>query len=172
MTFPGPTLDVRPILRNGGEPFQEIMHAVQTLAPGEGLRLLATFRPEPLFKVMAARGFSHVVRELEGGDFEVQFLPENIRRGAVALSSGAEEAAGWPEPLWRLDLGGFDAPDAMERLFSRLDLMEPGEVLFALFSRQPVLLAGELERRGHQWAGSLDEAGASYRMLIRVGGGV
>ena len=41
-------LDVRPLLRNGGEPFGAIMGAVGSLAPGQGLRLYATFRPEPL----------------------------------------------------------------------------------------------------------------------------
>ena len=42
MTTPFKELDVRPILRNGGEPFQAIMEAVQSLKPGEGLRLIAT----------------------------------------------------------------------------------------------------------------------------------
>lgn len=169
-SFSGKTLDVRPILRNGGEPFHAIMEAVQALAPGEGLRLLATFRPAPLFKVMASRGFSHEVRELGGGDCEVLFKPAAADAGRVSVSAGAEEAAGWPEPLWRLDLTGFDTPEAMARLFSRLGLMEPGEVLFALFSREPMLLPAELERRGHQWAGNMDGKGAAYRMLIRVGG--
>lgn len=169
-SFFGKTLDVRPILRNGGEPFHAIMEAVQSLAPGEGLRLLATFQPAPLFKVMASRGFSHEVREIGGGDWEVLFVPAAERAKIVSLSAGAEEAAGWPEPLWRLDLAGLDAPDAMARLLSRIELMEPGEVLFALFSREPMLLPAELERQGHQWAGSAAESDGAYRMLIRVGG--
>ena len=49
MTAPAPlTLDVRPELRNGGEPFARIMQAVGDLAPGQALRLLATFEPIPL----------------------------------------------------------------------------------------------------------------------------
>ena len=36
-------LDVRPILAAGGEPFDRIMEMVASLAPGEGLRLLAPF---------------------------------------------------------------------------------------------------------------------------------
>lgn len=168
-SFKGRTLDVRPVLRNGGEPFQAIMAAVEALAPGEALRLVATFRPAPLFKVMAARGFSHEDRQREDGDWEVIFTPATGRPQAVSVSTGAEAAAGWPEPLWQLDLTGYDTPDAMARIFSRLGLMEPGEVLFALFSRQPVLLPRELERRGHQWAGGADDGGDAYRMLIRVG---
>lgn len=76
MTEPSPsTLDVRDILKAGGEPFSAIMQAVDGLAPGQGLKLLATFKPVPLFAVMAQRGFGHSEREIGGGDWEVTFTP-------------------------------------------------------------------------------------------------
>jgi hypothetical protein len=46
-------LDVRPILRDGGEPFSAVPQAVDALAPGQSLRLTAT----PLFHVLDNRGF-------------------------------------------------------------------------------------------------------------------
>lgn len=78
------TLDVREILRSGGEPFSKIMEAVNTLSPGQGLRLLATFKPVPLFSVMAQRGFGHTEHEIDGGDWEVIFTPaeSGVRAGA------------------------------------------------------------------------------------------
>ncbi len=76
MTAQFAELDVRPILRSGGEPFQEIMGAVASLRAGQGLRLLATFKPTPLFSVMASKGFSHEAREIGGGDWEVLFQPQ------------------------------------------------------------------------------------------------
>jgi uncharacterized protein (DUF2249 family) len=69
------TLDVRDILKAGGEPFSDIMQAVTALRPGQGLRLLATFKPVPLFSVMSQRGFGHTEREIGGGDWEVIFTP-------------------------------------------------------------------------------------------------
>ncbi len=69
------TLDVRDILKAGGEPFTAIMQAVDGLQPGQGLKLLATFKPVPLFAVMAQRGFGHSEREIGGGDWEVTFTP-------------------------------------------------------------------------------------------------
>lgn len=68
--------DVRPILRSGGEPFQAIMEAVNGLRPGQALRLLAPFRPQPLFKVMEGRGFSHETQEMQGGDWGSPFHAE------------------------------------------------------------------------------------------------
>jgi uncharacterized protein (DUF2249 family) len=169
MTTPFKELDVRPILRNGGEPFQAIMEAVQSLKPGEGLRLIATFKPEPLFRVMGKRGFSHEATEIGGGDWEVLFTPETDGQADVAASEGAVSAAQWAEPVFHLDLTELDPPEPMARILSKIELMDPGEVLFALLSREPVFLMPELEKRGHQWVGNYDETGTAYRMLIRIG---
>lgn len=163
-------LDVRSILKEGGEPFPAIMQAVQALEPGEGLRLLATFRPTPLLSVMARRGYTAEMKELAEGDWEVLFSPTIETAAKVSVSLGAEEAAGWPDPLWQIDLTGLEPPAPMEKVLSRIGLMEPGEVLFALFSEEPVFLMPELENYGHQWVGKVDDTGNSYRMLIRVGG--
>lgn len=83
------TLDVRDILKAGGEPFSEIMQAVAGLAPGQGLRLLATFKPVPLFNVMAQRGFTHSEREIGGGDWEVVFTPSQPAADKAAPERGA-----------------------------------------------------------------------------------
>ncbi|THV20188.1 DUF2249 domain-containing protein [Peteryoungia ipomoeae] len=163
-------LDVRPILREGGEPFPAIMDAVRALQPGEGLRLLATFQPVPLLSVMARRGYSAKLTELEGGDWEVVFSPAPEASAKILHSLGAEEAAAWPDPLWRVDLTELEPPGPMEKVLSLIELMEPGEVLFALFSDESRFLAAELEKRGHQWVGNVDATKGAYRMLIRVGG--
>lgn len=164
-------LDVRPILTNGGEPFPAIMQAVEMLEPGEGLRLIATFRPVPLLSVMARRGFTADVQQLDDGGWEILFSPVEKPATTVSISMGAEEAAGWPDPLWRMDLTSLEPPGPMEKVLSRIDLMEPGEVLFAIFATEPVFLMPELEKLGHQWVGNHDDAGSVYRMFIRIGGG-
>ena len=46
-------VDVRPILRAGGEPFSVIMAALERLEPGRGCASTPTFKPIPLFAVMA-----------------------------------------------------------------------------------------------------------------------
>jgi uncharacterized protein (DUF2249 family) len=159
-------LDVRPILRNGGEPFQAIMAAVGSLASGEGLKLFATFRPQPLFSVMASRGFDHEVIEIEGGDFEVRFTPKGE---PVSLSDGVAGPEFWADPSVELDLTELDPPEPMVQLLARLEQMQEGEVLFALLSREPLFLYPELTKRGHQWAGNFDETGSIFRIMIKAG---
>lgn len=73
---PARELDVRPVLRAGGEPFEAIMQAVEALQPGQPLRLLAPFEPIPLFAVLGRIGYAHAARELPGGDWEVLFSPD------------------------------------------------------------------------------------------------
>lgn len=162
-------LDVRPILRGGGEPFQAIMHAVAGLKPGQGLRLLATFRPEPLFRVMEGRGFTSEAREIDGGDWEVLFAPKAAAEPPVDVSTNAEMPQLWPDPDTSLDLTDLDPPEPMVRILAATEQMEPGRVLFALLSREPLFLFPELTRRHHQWVGSFDDAGEAYRILIRIG---
>jgi len=49
-------LDVREI---DGEPFEDIMDALDRLDGGERLRLVAPFEPEPLYEVLTQRGFTY-----------------------------------------------------------------------------------------------------------------
>ncbi|MEK1929058.1 MAG: DUF2249 domain-containing protein [Pararhizobium sp.] len=159
-------LDVRPILRDGGEPFQAIMSAVRGLAPGEGLKLFATFRPQPLFAVMAGQGFDHEVVEIDGGDFEVRFTP---KKEAVVVSDGAISPEVWADPTVELDLSDLPPPEPMVRILGEIEQMSEGQVLFALLAREPLFLYPELTKRGHQWAGNFDEEGTTFRMMIRAG---
>lgn len=161
-------LDVRPILRSGGEPFQAIMQAVQDLRPGQGLTLLATFRPQPLFRVMEGRGFDHEAREIDGGDWEVLFTPRK-ETAPVEISVDADRPETWPDPSEHLDLTDLDPPEPMVRILAAAEALEPGEVLFAVLAREPLFLFPELTKRGHQWAGNFDEAGSAYRILVRIG---
>ena len=170
-TPPPLELDVRPLLKAGEEPFQAIMQAASTLADGQSLRLLAPFRPVPLFSVMANRGFAASDRALAGGDWEVVFSPvATPPEDGLALSS-SPGAIFWGEPALELDLSDLDPPEPMMRILEALEEMRPGEVLFALLAREPVFLFTELAKRRHEWAGNFDADGAMYRLLVRHGGG-
>ncbi|HMN76488.1 MAG TPA: DUF2249 domain-containing protein [Burkholderiaceae bacterium] len=174
MTIAPQTLDVRPILKAGGEPFPQIMQAIAKLQAGQGLRLLATFKPEPLFAVMKNKGYSHSEKALDGGDWEVIFTPAAQaappQPAAAASKPGQDDAAGWPEPSHRLDNRGLMPPEPMVITMEAVEGMASGEVLECLYDREPLLLYPELQSRGH--FAHCDKLGPSeYRVLIRVGSG-
>jgi hypothetical protein len=58
----------------------------------------------------------------------------------------------------------------MARILAATEAMQPGEVMSALFLRQPLFLLPELEKRGHAWRGGFDRKGETYRLLVRIGG--
>lgn len=157
-------LDVRPILAAGGEPFGRIMEMVATLGPDEGLRLLAPFRPVPLFAALGSKGFTHQDREIGGGDWEVLFTPVSAPAAVAAEVSTAH----WPGPLMRLDNRGLTPPEPMVKILGAAEAMQQGEVMEVLLDREPAFLFSQLAERGHEWRGGFDPDGVTYRLLVRI----
>lgn len=167
-------LDVRPILKDGGEPFQKIMETIAILGPGQGLRLIATFKPVPLFSVLGSKGFSHEEKELGGGDWEVLFRPAGAAAEKVAEPGSAvpaPDAASWPAPIRHLDNRDLDPPEPMVRMLAATEAMKEGEVLLGLLCREPIFLLPELAKRGHAWVGGFEPDGKTYKILVRIGAG-
>ncbi|MGH7066520.1 MAG: DUF2249 domain-containing protein [Acetobacteraceae bacterium] len=174
MNDPTPlTLDVRPILKAGGEPLAEIMRTVSGLAPGQALRLLATFEPIPLYAVLGRKGFAHTATQRGKDDWEILFAPDpraepqkRAPRPAAGTHNG--DSSGWPAPSRSLDNRGLGPPEPMVRILSTLEELKPGEVLEAWNDREPLLLYPELEQRGAAITVKPEPEGV--HLMIRRGG--
>ncbi len=165
-------VDVRPTLRAGGEPFGEIMQAISTLKPGEGVRLFATFKPTPLFHVLGSKGFSYEAKELDGGEWEVLFSPSEAAAAPEPTQTATvstQDQSTWPEPVQHLDNRDLDPPEPMVRILAATESMKDGEVLSALLCREPLFLLPELAKRGHGWHGGFEADGKTYKILVRIG---
>jgi uncharacterized protein (DUF2249 family) len=68
-------LDVRPLFAAGRPPMPAILSAVNRLQPGQALRLIAPFQPEPLYQLLSERGFTPEPRQREDGAWEILFRP-------------------------------------------------------------------------------------------------
>jgi hypothetical protein len=66
-------LDVREDLKNKIEPFQKIMNAIKEVNDNDIFILHAPFKPEPLFAVLKAKGFTNEAEELEKDHWKVTF---------------------------------------------------------------------------------------------------
>lgn len=163
-------LDVRPILRAGGEPFSAIMNAVADLAPGQSLRLFATFKPLLLFQVLGDRGFEPSAREIGNGDWEVIFKPTDARQTQPTpqMASPDSRRDDWPESMTEIDCRGLPPPEPMVKVLEAVETLATGGTLGALLPREPRFLFPELEKRGHAWRGEMQPDG-SYRIVIRRG---
>ena len=70
------TLDVRPILAKGVEPFARIRESINALGPDEGLSVIAPFLPSPLIEKLSSEGFESRVERQVGGGWTVHFWRE------------------------------------------------------------------------------------------------
>lgn len=127
-------LDVRAVLRAGGEPFSAIMDALKALAPGQGLAIRAIFEPRPLFGLLAARGFTGRTHRLADDDWVVEFQPA----GTVPATEGFEE----------IDVRGLEPPEPLVRILARCAGLEDGRTLKVVHERRPEMLYARLEDQG------------------------
>lgn len=66
------TLDARDI---DGEPFSEIMEALELLDSEDSLLLINSFEPEPLYDVLEQRGFSYETTRIGSDEWHVRIAP-------------------------------------------------------------------------------------------------
>lgn len=77
------TLDVRPMLAAGEEPFDAILGAARAVPTGGVLEIVAPFEPAPLYAVLGGMGFAHRTEPLEGGAFAVRFTQTGVTAAAT-----------------------------------------------------------------------------------------
>lgn len=65
----GRELDVREI---DGEPFGDIMSALEDLPDGETLTLINSFEPVPLYEVLERKGYTHETTQVEDDLWRVE----------------------------------------------------------------------------------------------------
>ncbi len=169
------TLDVREDIRNGREPFSQIMATVAALRPDEQLQLIAPFEPVPLFAVMAKRGFHHQAQPLPSGDWEVHFTRDQKyqERGSsdpllqATLRGGSDDPRSKPPCIFDLDARGLEPPQPLITILEAVATLAPGAALRARTDRRPIHLYAQLEERGFTGESEAQEDG-SYVTTIQA----
>lgn len=176
------TLDVRDDLRTGREPLARILKAVKDLAADQELRLLTTFEPVPLYRVLWIKGYVHDARHLADGDWEIVFRRRGRRSKSASPAPteapGADSEIGptpakgdtWPPPVRHLDNRGLLPPEPMIRILQALEGLSGGQVLAAINDREPMFLFPELEARGHRICVDRRADGV-YLTILKAGDG-
>jgi hypothetical protein len=154
-------LDVRPILRSGGEPFGKIMAAVASTPLGGAIRLRATFRPTPLFAVLGKQGWQNWVEFGEGDDWIIWFYkdssgaaPEQVPADELKLARLRKDHPELQKRLtteggmWLLDVRRMSPPEPLELTLSVLEKLPRGTTLIQINERVPQFLLPLLEERG------------------------
>jgi len=146
------TLDVRPVLEKGGDPFGLIMKTAKGLARTEALHLVVGFEPRPLYAVLRASfGREHLTEQV-GELFHVWFYVPEQGAAPSAPEVPAQAEAGARPPLLapvELDVRGMEPPGPMMAILEKLVELGPGAQLLVAHHREPVLLYDKLKLRGY-----------------------
>lgn len=134
-------LDLRDLLRSGGEPLPQILAAVDALPNEFVLHLRSTFRPEPLLRLLQQRGFQHHAAMFGEADWSTWFWrtvpprePTRAQTGNAIATEGADD--------YRL----FHPPEPLLRILARIDTeREAFEVLLPFFPEPLVALLRDEE---------------------------
>lgn len=161
-----PELDVRDDIRQGNDPFTRITSAVAALPVGGRLRLVAPFKPEPMIRLLASRGYQCAAQESAGGDWVV--LVERTSADAPPLPGRAPACPAQPSAaLRKLDARGLEPPEPMMRILEAVEALGPGERLDALTDRRPIYLHAQLEQRGFRTEVREQEDGSVLTRISR-----
>jgi len=146
------TLDVRDEIAQGREPFGKIMGTVSRLHPDEKLRLIAPFEPLPLFSMLAKKGYSHVSKQLESGDWEVLFThdasPKDEAKRDAPTTAGSGGTETKPTSFIEVDARGLEPPQPMVKILEALANLPAKTGIRARTDRRPMHLYAHLEERG------------------------
>lgn len=144
------SLDVRPDLHRGEEPFARIMKAVKSLDPGQVLLLRVPFEPVPLYEVLRSRGLCAWAQAEAPEDWKVYFYPAPEQ----GFPPPAEDLETVSEPERQVgsevtvDVRGLEPPEPMRRILEALNGLRAGQSLFVLHERRPMFLLPRLDERG------------------------
>ncbi|MFZ6032690.1 MAG: DUF2249 domain-containing protein [Melioribacter sp.] len=144
------TLDVRPIIDSGKDPFNDIMAKIKELSEGEILLLINSFEPIPLYSVLKKKGFKHwTIKENEL--FKVYFYKEKF---ADTSNSPPEQKLSLQKIDYKnvveIDVRELTPPEPMMKILETLSQIDNDTVLIVHHHREPMMLYPKLEERGYE----------------------
>lgn len=168
MNHPFVTLDVREDLRAGREPLVRIMAAVDSLDGGQALRLIAPFKPTPLFSMLGRLGFGHRTRWVEPGMWETVFEREDTAPISESVPGPASIGHPHPASVVEVDARGWEPPQPLVTILEAVEALPESTRLDARTDRRPIQLLPQLEARGLQASSEELPDGSFVTHIIRL----
>jgi uncharacterized protein (DUF2249 family) len=146
------TLDVRPMLRSGEEPFGKIMETVKNLKEDQIFFLEVLFEPGPLYDVMEKKGFCSYTEKVDEEHFRVYFYRKGkVRENKEEESVNLEDRKRIEDKKIILNVRGLEPPQPMELVLKTLEELKEDQVLIVEHERKPMFLLPRLEERGFKY---------------------
>ncbi|MCF6167550.1 DUF2249 domain-containing protein [Lutibacter sp.] len=151
------SLDVRPIIEGGSDPFKEIMKAVKKLKSNEVLKIINSFEPIPLINKLEKQGFKTWTDRPKVGVVHTFFKKENNveikdkKFENVSSNENFEEKLHFFKgKIKTIDVRHLEMPEPMTTILQELELLQQGHALFVEHKKVPQFLLPELKARNFE----------------------
>ncbi|MBS1909723.1 MAG: DUF2249 domain-containing protein [Bacteroidetes bacterium] len=150
------TLDVRPVIESGKDPFNLIIKTVKQVPQGGILKLINSFEPAPLIPILTRQGFEYYVETVSETLVNTYFFKKDntsITDPEKVASNGDWQNTldGFKDQLVTIDVRKMEMPLPMMTILEALEQLPPGKALFVYHKRIPVFLLPELKDRKFEY---------------------
>lgn len=163
--------DVRDLLASGKDPLIYILNKIKPLEGGQALKIINTFEPAPLIKMLEKQGFQVYVDTIDKEVVETYFYKKDDQTTVEAKAKDGDNS-GWDEIMQRfkdnlitVDVRELEMPLPMHTILGELDQLPTDKALFVYHKRIPVFLLPELSERNFDYRIQEEEEG-QVRLLI------
>lgn len=152
-------LDVRGILAGGQDPFSAIMDALGKMPEGNTLKIINTFEPAPLIKILNKKGYSHFTEYPENNTVltyftfsgqPVQGTTEVISK-PVTVGEFDSLLSKFGSHIVKIDVRDLEMPQPMVKILKELESLPEAHMLFVQHKKVPQYLLPELAEKGFRW---------------------
>ena len=151
------SLDVRPTLESGEDPFNIIMKAVKILKEKETLQIINSFEPIPLIRKLESKGYESWTERPKEGEVHTFFrmnktkwAGNEVEESAKKITKNFEtELANFGDNIRRIDVRGLEMPEPMVQILKEIETLKNGQALFVDHKKIPQFLLPELEVRNY-----------------------
>ncbi len=164
-------LDVREIFQSGKDPLGPILERVNALPTGGALRIIHTFEPVPLIKMLEKQRFTAFAQPIAADRVDTWFYKPQ-KTEAVDATVKDKATTDWDvkteqyrDRCETLDVRNLEMPQPMLSILAALDTLPEASALFVYHKRIPVFLFNELSERNFDYR--IQELGpGEVRLLI------
>jgi uncharacterized protein (DUF2249 family) len=149
------TLDVRPTIQAGNDPFNEIMATIKTLKDDQTLEIINIFEPIPLINKLKKMGYSSKTERPEDGTIHTFFKKDETAGTKEKLQeikpSNKETFNGklkfFGDKIKRIDVRHLEMPEPMVTILQEVETLDDDSALFVEHKKIPQYLLPELQDR-------------------------
>ena len=152
-------LDVREMLASGTDPLKRIQNKVKEMKQGEVLKIVNTFEPTPLIKLLEKQGFTAYVEEINNDIINTYFYKNTQKKDTkVSPANQPQNNVDWEQimlqyqnKIQEIDVRNLEMPMPMLTILEALETLPKNKALLVHHKRVPVFLLDELKEKNYAY---------------------